>query len=133
MTSKSASAAFADGAAFISRSRAACAALPAAENPRILAAAASCADAAADSHTVAAAAAHSVVTPTHTRVLNFIGDVIAIKGRGLVLIPDVPVDALAQPHPHSVTLKYADGTSRKVVAIFILPMIDPPPLCANMQ
>ena len=62
-----------------------------------------------------------------THLLFKVEDVFAIKGRGLVLVPDVPVDALTQPHPHTVTLKYADGTSRNVVAIFILPMIDPAP------
>jgi hypothetical protein len=61
MTSKSASATFADGAAFISLSRAAWAALDATENPRMRdGGAVPC----ADNKTTPVAAAHNASTPT---------------------------------------------------------------------
>ena len=61
------------------------------------------------------------------RLLFKVQYVFAIKGRGIILLPDVSPDALLQPHPNAVTLKYADGTTRNVVAAFNLPMLDPAP------
>jgi hypothetical protein len=67
MTSKSASASFADGAACNSRSRSVCAVLDAVEKPRMRAGAPAC----ADSHATAVVDAQNATTPAKKRRFKF--------------------------------------------------------------
>lgn len=63
----------------------------------------------------------------NAHLLLKVEDVFDIKGRGLVLAPDVSIDTLPQPHPRTVTLKFADETTREVETVFIRPRFYPPP------
>lgn len=63
----------------------------------------------------------------NARLLLKVEDVFDIKGRGLVLAPDISIDMLPQPHPRTVTLKFADETTHEVEAMFVRPTFNPPP------
>ena len=60
------------------------------------------------------------------RFLLTVKDVVAIKGRGIMLLPPVSEGTLVQPPPNTVTLKYPNRTTRNVTVVFTLPMLDPP-------
>jgi hypothetical protein len=53
-------------------------------------------------------------------------DVFAIPGRGVIVVPDIPLQMLAPPHPPTVLLKRPDNTTQTVSATFDIPIFDPP-------
>ena len=53
-------------------------------------------------------------------------EIFAITGRGVIIVPDIPLQMLAPPHPPTVLLKRPDHTIQTVAAIFDIPFFDPP-------
>jgi hypothetical protein len=53
-------------------------------------------------------------------------DVFAITGRGVIVVPDIPLQMLAPLHPPTVLLKRPDNTTQTVAATFDIPIFDPP-------
>ena len=60
------------------------------------------------------------------KLLLVVEDAFEVRGRGVIVVPDIPLDELKQPTPTMVMLKRPDGTSSSVEAWIGVPFIDPP-------
>jgi hypothetical protein len=61
-----------------------------------------------------------------TKLLT-VEDAFRIEGRGVLVMPKIPVDAYHGPASHTVSVRRPDGTETTTTATLNIPHVSPPP------